>query len=131
MLVIILLAEAMVVYRVAPNDKPAWRFITPGAVLFAVGWLGASTLFVLYVDKAGGYASTYGFLGGVVVLLLWLQITAYALLMGAELNDLLEHPSSQPARAWDRNPRAMPGAPRSPRDRPVTAASAARRPDHR
>src|SRR5581483_9322704 len=94
------------VYRVAPNSRPPWRFITPGAAIFGVGWLFASTLFVLYVDKAGGYAGTYGFLGGVVVLLLWLQITAYALLLGAELNDLLEHPASQPARAWDRRPAA-------------------------
>jgi membrane protein len=105
MLLVILLVEAGVVYRVAPNSKPEWRFITPGALLFAIGWLLASTLFVLYVDKAGGYAATYGVLGGVVVLLLWLQITAYALLLGAELNDLLEHPASQPARAWKRHPR--------------------------
>lgn len=112
LLVLILLAEATIVYRVAPNAKPPWRFITPGAGLFAAGWLAASTLFVLYVDKAGGYASTYGFLGGVVVLLLWLQITAYALLLGAELNDLLEHPSTQTARAWDKHPNAKHAATR-------------------
>ena len=105
MLLLILLLEAGIAYRVAPNARPRWRFITPGALLFAVGWLMASSLFVLYVDKAGGYAATYGFLGGVVVLLLWLQITAYALLLGAELNDLLEHPAKHPARAWNRHAR--------------------------
>ncbi|MBV9581844.1 MAG: YihY/virulence factor BrkB family protein [Chloroflexi bacterium] len=93
-LVLVLCAECTVVYRVAPNAKPAWRFITPGALLFVGGWLLASTIFVIYVDKSGGYSQTYGALGGVVVMMLWLQITAYALLLGAELNDLLEHPSA-------------------------------------
>ncbi|MBV8713707.1 MAG: YihY/virulence factor BrkB family protein [Chloroflexi bacterium] len=110
LLVLILLMEASVVFRVAPNRKPPWRLITPGALVFVVGWLFASTLFVLYVDKSGGYASTYGVLGGVVVLLLWLQITAYALLLGAELNDLLEHPSATPARAWDKHPKSASAA---------------------
>ena len=86
-------------FRVAPNSKPSWRFITPGALLFAVGWLLASALFVFYVDKTGSYAGTYGVLGGVVVLLLWLQLTAFALLLGAELNDLLEHPAEDRQRA--------------------------------
>ena len=105
LLVIVLLMEASVVYRVAPNAKPHWRFVSPGAIVFVTGWLVASALFVIYVDKTGGYASSYGVLGGVVVLLLWLQITAYALLLGAELNDLLEHPSSVPARAWEKSPK--------------------------
>lgn len=87
----LLMLEAMVVYRVAPNHKPPWRFISPGAVLFAVGWLAASTLFAIYIDKSGGYAATYGVLGGVIVMLLWLQLTALALLLGAELNDVLAH----------------------------------------
>jgi membrane protein len=95
LLLLMLLIEAAVVYRVAPNTRPAWSFITPGAALFAVGWLAASALFGIYIDKTGGYAQTYGVLGGVIVLLLWLQITALALLLGAELNDLLEHPSTK------------------------------------
>ena len=105
LLLALLLLEASVVFRVAPNAKPRWRIISPGAVVFVGGWVVASALFVIYVDKSGGYAGTYGVLGGVVVLLLWLQITAYALLLGAELNDLLEHPSSMPARAWDKSPK--------------------------
>jgi membrane protein len=99
LLLVILVVEAGVVFRVAPNSKPSWRFITPGALLFALGWLLASALFVFYVDRAGGYAGTYGVLGGVVVLLLWLQLTAFALLLGAELNDLLEHPAEDRQRA--------------------------------
>jgi membrane protein len=102
LLVLVLLAEAAVVFRVAPNAKPPWNLVTPGTLVFVVGWMIASAIFVFYVDRTGGYAGTYGVLGGVVVLILWLQITAYALLLGAELNDVLEHPSSVPARAWER-----------------------------
>jgi membrane protein len=105
LLVLVLLLEASVVFRVAPNAKPRWRIVSPGALVFVGGWIVASTLFVLYVDKTGGYAGTYGVLGGVVVLMLWLQLTAYALLLGAELNDVLEHPSTVPARAWDKSPK--------------------------
>ena len=71
---------------------------------------------MLYVDKSGGYAATYGVLGGVVVLLLWLQITVYALLLGAELNDVLEHPSSS-AESLDRRSFGS-----DPRHRPRKAA---------
>jgi len=99
LVLLILVVEATVVFRIAPNSKPAWRFIAPGAFVFAVGWLLSSALFAFYVDKAGGYAATYGVLGGVVVLLLWLQLTAFALLLGAELNDLLEHPVADRPRA--------------------------------
>jgi len=113
LLVVMLCAEAAVVFRVAPNAKPPWRFITPGALLFAGGWLLASALFVLYVDRSGGYAETYGVLGGVVVLLLWLQITAYALLLGAELNGLLEHPAAaRPQQQVGRPPVSVDGAAR-------------------
>ena len=105
LLLVVLLLEASVVFRVAPNAKPRWRVVSPGALVFVAGWMVASALFVIYMDRSGGYAGTYGVLGGVVVLLLWLQITAYALLLGAELNDLLEHPQSVPARAWDKHPK--------------------------
>jgi membrane protein len=62
--------------------------------VFGLGWLGASVLFVLYVKLAGAYASNYGVIGGVVVILLWLQLTMYALLAGAEINAQLEDPAT-------------------------------------
>jgi membrane protein len=63
--------------------------VTPGAVVFAVGWLGASALFTLYADLVGAYTAVFGALGGIVVLLVWFQVTAYALLIGAEINAAL------------------------------------------
>jgi membrane protein len=78
-----------------------WLTVLGGAVLvLAVAMMTVGQLlglFAVYVDKSGGYASTYGVLGGVIVLLLWLQLTAYVLVLGAELNGLLERPSEDTA----------------------------------
>ena len=90
----VLMIEAAVVYRLAPDSRLQWKWVTPGAVVFGGGWLVASFLFVLYVKFAGGYASSYGVIGGVVVILLWLQVTMYALLSGAEVNAQLEDPAA-------------------------------------
>jgi membrane protein len=127
LLFVVLMAEATVVFRVAPNQKQAWRFVTAGTLFFGVGWMAASALFVAYVNLAGGYAATYGALGGVIVLLLWLQITAMALLTGAELNALL-HGRQDEQSATERQPRpAAPDARGAPaRPRTAAAASAAR-----
>jgi membrane protein len=85
-----------VVYRVAP-DRVVARFdwASPGALVATVLWLGGSILFGLYVDNFGSYNKTYGALAGVVVLLLWLYLTAYIVLLGAEVNAAAER---QPAR---------------------------------
>jgi len=87
--VAVLLLQAALVYRIAPCGAIPWRWVTPGAVVFAVGWICATALFTLYADFVGAYTAVFGVLGGVVVLLAWFQITAYALLFGAELNAVL------------------------------------------
>jgi membrane protein len=74
-------------YYATPNVKvPGFRFITPGAIFAVVVWLLASALFALYVANFGSYDKTYGTLGGVVTLLVWMWITNLALLFGVELN---------------------------------------------
>lgn len=76
-----------VLYHVSPNVKlPGFTWVTPGAVLAIAVWLVASALFALYVANFGAYDKTYGSLGGVVVMLVWLWITNVALLLGMELN---------------------------------------------
>lgn len=75
-----------VVYRVAPSRDARFDWASPGALVAAVLWLGGSVLFALYVDNVGSYNKTYGALAGVVVLLLWLYLTAYVVLLGAEVN---------------------------------------------
>ncbi len=83
-LVVVALA---VLYRVAPDrDAPKLRWVSVGALVAAVLWLVASIGFSVYAANFGSYAKTYGALASVVVLLFWLWITAYAILLGAEIN---------------------------------------------
>ena len=80
-----------VLYRYGPDRKHAdWRWISPGAVLAAVVWLLASIAFSIYTANFGKYNETYGSLGAIVVVMLWLVISAAAVLLGAELNAELE-----------------------------------------
>ena len=80
-----------IVYYLAPNvEVRNWKWITPGSALAAVMWLALSGLFALYVTFAGSYSKTYGSLAAGVILLLWLNYSAWALLFGAELNAELD-----------------------------------------
>jgi membrane protein len=79
------------VYYIAPNKRQrSWKWVSPGSMLGALLWLGLSGLFALYVTFAGNYSKTYGVLASGIILLLWLNYSAYALLFGAELNSELE-----------------------------------------
>jgi membrane protein len=62
----------------------------PGAILATVLWLSASGLLSFYVSNITSFGVTYGPLGAVVGVMLWFFISAYAVLLGAELNALLE-----------------------------------------
>jgi membrane protein len=85
-----------VVYRFGPSrDDARWRWVTWGAVLAATGWLLASILFSVYAANFGRYNETYGSLGAVVVLLLWLYVGALAVLFGAEVNAEMEHQTAR------------------------------------
>jgi membrane protein len=79
------------VYYLAPNKRVrSWKWLTPGSVLGGLLWLALSGLFALYVTFAGNYTKTYGTIASGVILLLWLNYSAFALLFGAELNSELE-----------------------------------------
>lgn len=84
-------AALAVLYRSAPDrDAAEWRWATPGALVATVLWLIASGGLSLYVSRFGSYDETYGSLGGVVVAMLWVFITAYVVLLGAELDAEME-----------------------------------------
>jgi membrane protein len=86
MLVMVILMFA-ILFHAAPNVKlPGFKWVTPGAVFAIVVWVVASALFAFYVANFGSYSKTYGTLGGVVALLVWMWITNIALLLGMELN---------------------------------------------
>jgi membrane protein len=79
------------VYYLAPNkEQRSWKWITPGSLIGGLLWLLLSGLFALYVTYAGNYTKTYGTLATGIILLLWLNYSAFALLFGAELNSELE-----------------------------------------
>jgi len=81
------------VYYVAPDVQQQWIWIVPGSVFATVVWLLASLGFKWYVSAFAGYQKTYGAIGGVIVALLWLYVSGLAILMGAEMNAVIEHAS--------------------------------------
>ena len=84
-------AAAATLYRYGPDhDRARWTWMTPGSVLATLLWALATLGFGIYVASFGNYNATYGSLGAVVVLLTWLYLSAYSLLLGAELNAELE-----------------------------------------
>ncbi|GAA4220778.1 membrane protein [Sagittula marina] len=82
---------AAVLYRFCPDRRsPRWSWTLPGAVLASVLWVIGSALFALYAANFGSYQETFGSLAGAVVMLFWLWISAWVILLGAELNAELE-----------------------------------------
>src|SRR5690606_358192 len=90
-LVLLVLTAFAVLYRWAPErPAPKFKFLTPGAIIALIIWIIVSVGFSIYVDNFGSYAETYGSLAGVVVLMLWLWLSAFAALFGAEINAEVE-----------------------------------------
>ena len=80
-----------ILYRYGPSrDEPEWKWVTPGAGIAVILWLVASVAFAVYVRNFGSYQESFGTLGGVIVLLTWLWISAYIVLLGAELDAEIE-----------------------------------------
>ncbi len=83
---------ASVLYRVGPSREDAkWQWITPGSLFAAVAWLLLTVAFGFYVAHFTNYHASYGSLGAVVALLTWMYLSAYAFMIGAELNSEIEH----------------------------------------
>ena len=80
-----------IVYFAAPNvEVPRFQFLTPGAVIGVVAWIVASAGFFFYVSNFSSYSATYGAFAGAVILLVWLWLTNVVLLLGAELNAVID-----------------------------------------
>jgi membrane protein len=87
LLMIVVMTGLAVLYRYAPNrDEARWHWVSPGAIAGTVLWILGSIAFSLYVSNFSSYDKTYGSLGGVVVLLTWLYLSAFVVLLGAVIN---------------------------------------------
>lgn len=82
-------------YYWGPDADQEWKWITPGSLIGVVTWLGASILFRVYLHYFNSYSKTYGSLGAVIVLLLWLYITGLAILVGGEINSEIENAAAE------------------------------------
>lgn len=89
-------AGLAVLYRHGPDRRNAqWRWVTPGAAIAIVIWIVVSVGFRYYVANFGSYNETYGSLGTVIVVLLWLYLSAIAVIVGAEIDSEIEHQTAQ------------------------------------
>jgi membrane protein len=87
---------ASVLYRFGPSREDAqWKWITPGSLFAASMWLLLTIVFGFYVANFTDYHTSYGSLGAVVALLTWMYLSAYAFIVGAELNSEIEHQTAK------------------------------------
>jgi membrane protein len=95
-LAVAVIVALAVLYRYAPDrDAPRWRWVSWGAVVATVMWLLGSIAFSVYVSNFADYNKTYGTMGAVIILLLWFNLSSYAVLLGAELNSEMEHQTAR------------------------------------
>lgn len=93
-----------ILYQYGPNrGLVAWRWIVPGSLVSTLIWVISSTIFSYYVSHYAAYSATYGPLGAVAAIMMWLWVSAYVVLFGAELNAATED------RVMGRQPK-VPGA---------------------
>lgn len=126
LIVVLLMISVALIYYVMPDVKQKFRFITPGSVLAVVVWIIASVGFGIYVKNFADYNAMYGSIGAIIVLLLYFYISSAVLLLGAEMNAVIEHMSAEGKDKGEKDPQESPtakfqrppadgvGAPKSP-----------------
>ncbi|MEC1666504.1 YihY family inner membrane protein [Bacillus mojavensis] len=97
---LVLLIVFSALYIIAPNKKLSLRFVMPGALFAAIGWIVVSTLFSFYVSTFANYSATYGSIGGIIVLMIWFYLSGILIILGGEINALLHKRKKLP----DENP---------------------------
>lgn len=123
---LVITLSAALSYYVLPDVEQEFKFITPGSVIGTLVWFLASWGFSTYVAHFGSYNVTYGSIGGVIVLMTWFYLTGFILLMGGEVNALLEASASIGKQSGARAPGAAPPPPEErPSAMPVGASDTA------
>jgi membrane protein len=97
-LILAMFLSFALVYYFAPNlEQPHWSWISPGAAVGLVIWLAASFALRIYLHFFNSYSATYGSLGAVIILMLWLYLSGFALLLGGEVNSAIAHGEAEQA----------------------------------
>jgi membrane protein len=110
MFVMIILGLA-VLYRYGPSRRLVkWRWISVGSVLAALVWLAVSSLFSWYLGNFANYNATYGALGAVVGMMMWMWLSAIVVLVGAALNSEIEHQTARDTTVGPEKPLGARGA---------------------
>jgi membrane protein len=89
--IIALLVSFSIAYYFCPDAEQEWEWITPGSTVGVIVLILLTLGFRQYVQYGSSYSDTYGALAGVIITLLWLYLAALALLLGAEMNSVIEH----------------------------------------
>ena len=110
-LLVVLLIGLAVLYRYGPDRRAArWQWVSLGSVFAAMTWIAASFLFSWYLTSFANYNATYGSLGAVVGLMIWLWISTIVVLLGAELNAEVEHQTARDSTIGAEKPLGTRGA---------------------
>ena len=100
-----------VLYRYGPSRRRAkWRWVSVGSVFAAVTWIAVSLAFSWYLSKFADYNATYGSLGAVIGLMMWMWISTSVVLLGAELNSEIEHQTARDSTTGPPKPLGARGA---------------------
>ncbi|QQB60371.1 YihY/virulence factor BrkB family protein [Staphylococcus equorum] len=86
---IIIFIAFMVLYTLAPNVKIKMKSVIPGAIFATIVFLGGSFLFGIYISNFANYSKTYGSIASIIILMLWLYITGFIIIIGAEINAII------------------------------------------
>ena len=89
-MILVLIVFSLSIYMFLPNKRRRLRSQFPGAIFTAFGWTLASFIFSVYMDIFKGFSNMYGSLTTIVIIMLWLYFCMYVVLLGGEMNDLLE-----------------------------------------
>jgi membrane protein len=104
-LAVLLVVGLAVLYRYAPDrDEPKWTWVSWGSGIATLLWVLASVGFSVYANLFGNYNKTYGALAGVIILMFWLFLTAFVVLLGAELNTEMELQTARDTTAGPERP---------------------------
>ncbi|QJQ96205.1 MULTISPECIES: YihY/virulence factor BrkB family protein [Halomonadaceae] len=105
LLMVIVMVALAVLYRYAPSrDEPRWQWTGTGSIIAVVIWLAGSIGFSIYVRNFADYNETYGSLGAVLILQMWFWLSAFIVLMGAELNSEMERQTRHDTTKGEKRP---------------------------